>query len=288
MSGTDLLRLGVHPLSLDPPEGFGWVLPVLWGYARVSGPVPLNAGDGLFLYLLDGRGEAQWGDARRAYQPDCVLTAGKGEALTLYPDSAEKTEYLYLVLRNARQAFARIGPLRGLPPDNGLRQMLERFCHRTQAGPLDPYNASAQVFAILMEVCALADRERPAYRPLVRDAIEIIQQDCVSLAGVEELAGCLGVSKSHLIRVFRADTGISPGRYLQAVRLDNAKLLLQNREYTVETVALMMGYSSANYFCKVFRGAFGESPGQYRRAHRPAADPERMRRIRQLEDLMHL
>lgn len=286
MFETDLLPIGAHPIPLKAPEGFEWVLPVLWGYAEAAEPVLMNPEDGLFLYVLQGRGEVEKGDSLLPYEADLVLTACGGEALVLSP--RENTEYLYLALRHARSLLERIGPMRLIPRDSGLCRMLKRFCNSVQSGPVNPYRASATVFSILMEACAQTDGEKPAYRPLVRDAIDIIRRECVFLAGVEELAGLLGVSANHLIRVFKDDTGTSPGRYLQEVRLDHARLFLQNQEYTVETVAQMAGYSSTNYFCKVFRSAFGESPGQYRASCRTAATSPRTRTIRGMEDLMHL
>lgn len=114
-----------------------------------------------------------------------------------------------------------------------------------------------------MELCAAAPRA-DACSELVRGAIDLIRSEPAFLAGVDELAEKLGVSKSHLIRTFTAEVGESPGKFLQRERIDAAKLLLLNREYPVETVANMTGYAGANYFCKVFRRLTGESPGEYR------------------------
>ena len=57
-----------------------------------------------------------------------------------------------------------------------------------------------------------------------------MQQNYAGLYGVEELSAQLGVSKSHLIRVFRAAMGMPPGQYLTAVRIEAAKQLLTHRE----------------------------------------------------------
>jgi transcriptional regulator GlxA family with amidase domain len=105
---------------------------------------------------------------------------------------------------------------------------------------------------------------RAQYGSLTAGAIEAIRDGFALLSGVDELACALGVSKCHLIRVFKQDTGLSPGRYLGLVRIGAARLLLESRTYSVEAVANMVGYSGANYFCKVFKQAVGESPAAYR------------------------
>lgn len=99
-----------------------------------------------------------------------------------------------------------------------------------------------------------------------------MREEYAFLEGVDGLAERLGVSKSHLIRMFSDDMGISPGKYLQAVRLENAKLLLEARDYSLDLIANLCGFSGANYFCKVFRRAEGVTPGEYRASHmRPPA-----------------
>lgn len=104
-----------------------------------------------------------------------------------------------------------------------------------------------------------------AWPSLVRDAAALIEAEYAYLYGIDELADRLEVSKHHLIRLFSANTGISPGKYLIDIRISHAKLLLQSRGNTpVEIIAGACGYSCANYFSKVFRKHTGLTPTEYR------------------------
>ena len=94
-----------------------------------------------------------------------------------------------------------------------------------------------------------------------------IEQNFAGLYGVEELSEQLGVSKSHLVRAFRAATGTTPGQYLTAVRIEAAKALLSLRDDSLELVASMCGFSGANYFCKAFKKHTGMTPAAWRAAH---------------------
>ena len=80
---------------------------------------------------------------------------------------------------------------------------------------------------------------------------------------MEELSERLGVSKSHLVRTFTAALGIPPGRYLTRVRVEAAQRLLLHREYTLDVVASLCGFSGANYLCRVFKKETGQSPAQW-------------------------
>lgn len=118
-------------------------------------------------------------------------------------------------------------------------------------------------FALLCELSD-ADSAAPALPPLVSEAIADIRENYAGLYGVEELSERLGVSKSHLVRTFTAAVGISPGRYLTTVRIEAAMRLLRHREYTLDVIASLCGFSGANYLCRVFKKETGYSPAQWR------------------------
>ena len=122
---------------------------------------------------------------------------------------------------------------------------------------------SQLAFALLCEL-ADADSAAPALPPLVQEAMEDIRANYAGLYGVEELSERLGVSKSHLVRMFTAALGIPPGRYLTKVRVEAAMRLLLHREYTLDVVASLCGFSGANYLCRVFKKETGQSPAQWR------------------------
>ena len=144
---------------------------------------------------------------------------------------------------------------------------------------------SQLAFALLCELSG-ADRAAPALPPLVAEAIADIRENYAGLYGVEELSERLGVSKSHLVRTFTAAVGVPPGRYLTTVRIEAAMRLLLHREYTLDVIASLCGFSGANYLCRVFKKETGHSPAQWRamagHAARPGLSPEESKREQEL------
>ena len=144
---------------------------------------------------------------------------------------------------------------------------------------------SQLAFALLCELSG-ADRAAPALPPLVSEAIADIRENYAGLYGVEELSERLGVSKSHLVRTFTAAVGVPPGRYLTTVRIEAAMRLLLHREYTLDVIASLCGFSGANYLCRVFKKETGHSPAQWRamagHAARPGLSPEESKREQEL------
>ena len=152
---------------------------------------------------------------------------------------------------------------------------------RLSEEPDAPRRVQSQLaFALLCELSD-ADSAAPALPPLVAAAIEDIRKNYAGLYGVEELSERLGVSKSHLVRAFTAALGVSPGRYLTSVRIEAAMRLLLHREYTLDVIASLCGFSGANYLCRVFKKTTGQSPTQWRamagRSALPELSPEQQR-----------
>ena len=143
----------------------------------------------------------------------------------------------------------------------GLTELLGRLAAEADT----PRSRAARqlAFALLCELAG-ADSAAPPLPPLVEAAIEDIRQNYAGLYGVEELSERLGVSKSHLVRTFTAAVGVPPGRYLTTVRVEAAMRLLLHREYTLDVIASLCGFSGANYLCRVFKKETGQSPAQWR------------------------
>jgi AraC family transcriptional regulator, regulatory protein of adaptative response / DNA-3-methyladenine glycosylase II len=87
----------------------------------------------------------------------------------------------------------------------------------------------------------------------------------VNAPGVAALAQRLGISDRHLRRIFEAQFGVSPLRYLQTRRLLCAKQLLTDTSLPAAQVARMSGFASVRRFNAAFTGHYGLQPTQLRR-----------------------
>jgi transcriptional regulator GlxA family with amidase domain len=86
---------------------------------------------------------------------------------------------------------------------------------------------------------------------------------------VAELVRRSGLPKRTFDRRFRAATGYSPLAYIQALRIEEAKQLLETGSAPVEAVAREVGYEDAASFRRLFRRLAGMTPGDYRRKLQP-------------------
>nr|WP_239062677.1 helix-turn-helix transcriptional regulator [Streptomyces sp. SID13031] len=82
---------------------------------------------------------------------------------------------------------------------------------------------------------------------------------------LNEIAKSAILSRFHFSRVFREATWVSPGRYLSAVRIYQAKRLLATTKLSVTDISLAVGYNSLGSFTNHFTDSVGASPSRFRR-----------------------
>ncbi|GGL78802.1 transcriptional regulator [Streptomyces fumigatiscleroticus] len=110
-----------------------------------------------------------------------------------------------------------------------------------------------------------------ARREPLRDVQQWITEHPAGNLSVEALAARAGLSPRHFARAFRAETGTTPGRYVDRVRLEHARRLLEDTRDGVEEISRASGYGTPEAMRRAFVKTLGTAPAEYRRRFRPAA-----------------
>lgn len=96
-------------------------------------------------------------------------------------------------------------------------------------------------------------------------AISTMRENLGEPLTVDDMARAAMFSKFHFTRIFQRATGVSPGRFLSALRLQRAKQLLVSTSLNVADISLRVGYNSVGTFSSRFTRSIGMSPTTYRR-----------------------
>ena len=80
---------------------------------------------------------------------------------------------------------------------------------------------------------------------------------------LDQICRHAGLSKSTLLRAFTKEKGVTPYRYLETVRINEAKKLLSEGVPPVEA-AIRTGFSDQSHFTNYFNQFIGLAPGTYR------------------------
>ncbi len=85
---------------------------------------------------------------------------------------------------------------------------------------------------------------------------------------VASIAQTFNFSRSYFTTKFTAATNISPYAYLKQCRIDAAKELLMNTNYSMQTISEHCGFSNNSSFIRTFKNLTGLTPGSYKKRYR--------------------
>ncbi len=128
--------------------------------------------------------------------------------------------------------------------------------HHRRAGGQSQHSA-------LLELDAKSDR--------VQDALAFARKNLREALTVEQLAEAARLSTRQFSRVFRTETGQSPAKAIENLRLEAARLLLEQGRLPVEAIARTIGFGDRERMRRSFLRAFGQTPQAIRNASHPLA-----------------
>jgi AraC-like DNA-binding protein len=106
------------------------------------------------------------------------------------------------------------------------------------------------------------------YRGIVAEAIELLVADISAPPSIDVIAERCGISRRHMVRVFRQQTGKSIHGFLKDQRYRHAYDQVINTQWSLQQIALSVGVESAASFSTGFREKFGVSPSSLRKKKR--------------------
>ena len=119
----------------------------------------------------------------------------------------------------------------------------------------------------LLSMAAKSDR--------IQTALSYARENLQSELSVEDLATAAHLSVRQFTRAFRQETGQSPAKAVEALRVEVARVMLEEGSHSVEEVADAAGFSDGERMRRAFVRAFGRTPQELRRQSRHVGQSER-------------
>jgi two-component system response regulator YesN len=106
-----------------------------------------------------------------------------------------------------------------------------------------------------------ARNKEETYGVFVQQAIAYMEEHYADNLSISDIATFIGISTSHLSRVFKAEVGKTPLEFLTEFRLGVSKQLLKDKNKPLQQISQLIGYNDVRFFKKVE----GMTPGEYRK-----------------------
>lgn len=98
---------------------------------------------------------------------------------------------------------------------------------------------------------------------LLNEILVFIHNNIFTAFTVEDLCQKFSISRSSLQSLFRTNIHTTPKHYISNLKLNQAKLLIQEHKYTISEISDMLGFTSIHYFSRKFKLQYGLSPTDY-------------------------
>nr|MBQ5811169.1 helix-turn-helix transcriptional regulator [Clostridia bacterium] len=171
---------------------------------------------------------------------------------------SDSPKYLYVHFRSEWADDSTVLPFEGTFDYKEAKRLideLDRLSH-TNASLL---RKSAVFFEILL---LLQQREK---RPGVADSIaQFINEGNIREITLEKICNEFHFSKNHVINIFKKEFGLTPVKYINNLKLQRAKYLLEVTSDTLESIAANSGFNDYSHFYKLFYRENGLSPALWR------------------------
>ncbi|WP_424475248.1 helix-turn-helix domain-containing protein [Oceanobacillus kimchii] len=230
----------------------------------------------VFQYTLNGRGAIRIGETTHQLEKGTAFFIDIPSDHCYYlPDNSAEWEFIFFTIygNEAHSLFTEItrkhGHIFQLPIHAGpIRHILKTIEKIETTGINHGYEASSCAYSFIMECLEYVEYEQrnaTVAPPPILKAVEYMKENFQKDITLDDIVRESGLSKYHFTRRFVKSMNDTPIHYLNNMRVKQALQLLLIEEKTIEEISKEVGYSSSNYFSKVFKHMIGETPSEYRK-----------------------
>ncbi len=103
----------------------------------------------------------------------------------------------------------------------------------------------------------------------IKYSINYIKQNYRRDLSLDEVSEAAGLSRYHFCREFKKATGLTPVEFINRLRCEFAKELLESKKYTIAEISDMIGFMTPAHFSKTFKGFFDVHPSEFIKRSKP-------------------
>jgi two-component system response regulator YesN len=118
-------------------------------------------------------------------------------------------------------------------------------------------------FKVVIEAIILSRGNSSNY--IVNEAIYFVEQNYSNDISLDDVAKAINLSKQYVCMVFKKTTGENLSHFINNMRIEKAKQLLLNPEFSNKDIYEAVGFSNPQYFSRVFKKVTGMTTSEFKR-----------------------
>lgn len=119
---------------------------------------------------------------------------------------------------------------------------------------------------IVKNICTQdIEQKREIYSEDIQEALTFIHENLLNNLNIDMIAEECGLSTSRFKAKFKEELGITPHAYINALKIDSAKIYLKDMDKSITEIAYLLNFSSSNHFAAIFKKYTGYTPSDFRK-----------------------
>lgn len=228
----------------------------------------------LIHLVVSGKGVYQVGGVSHTLQEGDLFLVKPNQLITYAADESDPWEYYWVGFNGAcasklvqQMPFSDARPVHHCKDLHAVREALYNIYLSRGPEPQCEALMTGYLYIFMAHMMKEARDTMPnvgsSSSQYVLAAIKYIQFNYSHDISVDYIAKAVGVSRSHLYRVFMSNVGQSPIDYLTNYRVGEACSLLKSSNLSIAEIAVSVGFFDQFYFSRVFKKVKGVPPSKY-------------------------
>jgi AraC-like DNA-binding protein len=223
-------------------------------------------------YIISGHGYIETAEETIPVSGGTLCVIRKGANVSCYSDTANPYTKIWLnldgdMLVKAVDMFVHSDVY--TVEANVYDIFLEMHSRLSEISDENRSDMYAEIMALIFRLFTMATKD--TYFPRGEDGSALdekirayIDANVYNDVSLDDISEKFGITKMHIIRVFKKKFGTTPGQYLIDRRVSIAQSLLTSTIMPIKEISSLLRYSNTQHFSSSFKSAVGCTPGKYR------------------------
>ena len=145
-----------------------------------------------------------------------------------------------------------------------IKKFIFEYIHKQSGYKLMLQSISTELAIEILRQSIIDNNNKAAYKNDIKKIIAFLEERYQDNITLDDIAKEVNISRYHLLRVFKSETGKTPFEFLNDIKIEHAKKLLINKKFNMTEISSLCGFTNASHFSVVFKKKTGSTPSEFK------------------------
>lgn len=145
-----------------------------------------------------------------------------------------------------------------------IKNFIFEYMYKQSGYKLMLQSISTELTIEILRQSIVDHNNKSVYKIDIKKAVAFLEERYQDNITLDDIAKEVNISRYHLLRIFKSETGKTPFEFLTDIKIQHAKKLLVNKKFNITEISSLCGFSSISHFSVVFKKRTGFTPSEFK------------------------